>query len=240
MIGSTSKPIEGPLVLVVDDEQQVRKFLRASLVAHGHRVIEAETGEDAIRLCAEYVPDLLLLDLGLPDLDGVEVVRRIREWSTLPIIVISARGQESQKVEALDAGTDDYLTKPFGIPELLARIRVALRHAARALEGNNESTFVSGPLQVDLVKRRVQLDGAEVHLTPIEYKLLSVLVKHAGKVITQKQLLEEVWGPRSGHQTHYLRVYIAHLRRKLEPDPLRPRLFLTEAGVGYRLQCLSD
>jgi two-component system KDP operon response regulator KdpE len=223
-----------PLVLVIEDDAQVRKFLRASLNAHGYRVEEATSGEEGTSMAAQFRPDVILLDLGLPDVDGIIIARRIREWSTVPIIVLSARGQENQKVEALDAGTDDYLTKPFGVPELLARIRVALRHAARASE-KTSNVFESGPLRVDLAARLVMLGDEEIHLTPIEYKILTTLVRHAGKVVTQKQLLEEVWGPKSTNQTHYLRVYMAHLRRKLEPDPVRPRLFETEAGVGYRL-----
>jgi two-component system KDP operon response regulator KdpE len=233
---SVTVAIQGakPLVLIIEDDAQVRKFLRASLNAHGYRVEEAVSGEEGTSMAAQFRPDVILLDLGLPDVDGIDIARRIREWSTVPIIVLSARGQESQKVEALDAGTDDYLTKPFGVPELLARIRVALRHATRAGE-KGESVFASGALRVDLAARRVTLGDEEIHLTPIEYRILITLVTHAGKVVTQKQLLEEVWGPKSANQTHYLRVYMTHLRRKLEPDPLRPRLFVTEAGVGYRL-----
>jgi two-component system KDP operon response regulator KdpE len=223
-----------PLVLIIEDDPQVRKFLRASLNAHGYRVEETASGLEGVSMVGQFTPDLVLLDLGLPDIDGIDVARRIREWSTVPIIVLSARGQEDQKVIALDAGTDDYLTKPFGVPELLARMRVAFRHAARA-SNSPDKVFVSGPLKVDLAARRVTLSDSEVHLTPIEYKILTSLVKHAGHVVTQRHLLEEVWGPQSAHQSQYLRVYMTHLRRKLEPDPVRPRLFLTEAGVGYRL-----
>ncbi|TAH37307.1 MAG: response regulator [Planctomycetota bacterium] len=230
----SSKP--GPLVLLVEDEPQVRRLLRTSLPPHGYRVLEAESGEQAVRLAGQYAPDLVLLDLGLPDMDGLEVTRRLRVWSRVPILVLSARGQENQKVEALDAGADDYLTKPFSFPELLARMRVALRHAVRSEDAGAESVFRNGPLLVDPERRRVLLDGEEVHLTPIEYKLLSVLVRHAGKVVTHRQLLEAVWGPRSGEQNQYLRVYMAHLRRKLEPDLSRSRLFATEAGVGYRMR----
>lgn len=225
----------GPLVLVVEDEPQVRRFLRASLGAHGYRLVEAEDGAAGVRLAAQYVPDVVLLDLGLPDLDGVEVIRRLRTWSRVPILVLSARGEERRKVEALDAGADDYLTKPFGFAELLARIRVALRHAARPDNGD-ERSITCGPLSIDLAERRVRLEGAEVRLTPIEYKLLVALARHAGKVVTHRQLLLDVWGPQAGEQTHYLRVYMAHLRRKLEPEPLRRRLFKNEAGVGYRLE----
>ena len=224
-------------ILVIEDEPQVRRFLRASLPAHGYRLVEAATGQEGLALATQQVPDLVLLDLGLPDLDGLEVARRLRTWSEVPIIVLSARGQESQKVEALDAGADDYLTKPFGFPELLARLRVAERHAARLHAGSAESIFESGPLRVDLARRRVLLDQREVHLTPIEYRLLSTLIQHADKVVTHKQLLETVWGPHSGDRSHYVRVYMTHLRRKLEPDLARPRLFVTEAGVGYRLRC---
>jgi two-component system, OmpR family, KDP operon response regulator KdpE len=225
-----------PRILIIEDEPQVRRYLRTSLPPQGYDVLEAATGDEGLRRASVEVPDLVLLDLGLPDLDGLEVARRLRGWSEAPIVVLSARGQEWQKVEALDAGADDYLTKPFGFAELLARIRAALRRAARLQGGQSESVFVSGPLRVDLAARQVQLDGAEIHLTPIEFKLLATLVKYAGKVVTQKQLLEAVWGPRRGAQAHYLRVYMAHLRRKLEPDLARPRLFMTEAGVGYRLR----
>jgi two-component system KDP operon response regulator KdpE len=223
-----------PVILVVDDETAMRRFLRVSLVSSGYQYLEAETGEKALTEAAAHNPDLILLDLGLPDHSGIEVTRRLREWSKTPIIVISARGQETDKIEALDAGADDYLTKPFGVGELLARIRVALRHAAKTEAG--ESRFSVGELEVDLGRRRVTLAGQEVHLTPIEYKLLTVLVKHAGRVLTHRQLLREVWGPNSGEQTQYLRVYMGQLRHKLEKDPSRPRYFMTEPGVGYRLQ----
>jgi len=230
----------GPLVLLVEDDLQIRRFLRNSLPAHGLRLLEATSGAEALRLAAQYVPEVVLLDLGLPDLDGIEVTRRLREWSAVPILVLSARGQEQSKVEALDAGADDYLTKPFGFAELLARIRVALRNAARTSSGAIESTFECGPLHIDFAERRVRVDERSVHLTPIEYKLLTALARHAGKVVTHKQLLETVWGPGSTENTHYLRVYMTHLRRKLEPTPARPRFFTTEAGVGYRLQCSDD
>jgi two-component system KDP operon response regulator KdpE len=222
-----------PAILVVDDEAAMRRFLRVSLSASGYQYLEAETGEQALAQAAAYNPDLILLDLGLPDVSGIEVTRRLREWSRTPIIVISARGQEADKIEALDAGADDYVTKPFGVGELLARIRVALRHAAKTEAG--ESRFAVGELEVDLARRRVTLGGQEVHLTPIEYRLLAVLVKHAGRVLTHRQLLREVWGPNSGDQTQYLRVYMGQLRHKLERTPGRPRYFLTEPGVGYRL-----
>jgi two-component system, OmpR family, KDP operon response regulator KdpE len=226
----------GPLVLVIEDEFQMRRFLRTSLGAEGFRVVEAAGGEEGLRAAAQHVPDLVLLDLGLPDLDGTEVTRRLREWSEVPVVVISARGRENDKVAALDAGADDYLTKPFGFPELLARLRVALRHASRVAAERAGEEFACGPLRVDLAARRVFVDGAEIRLTAIEYRLLTTLVRHAGRVVTHRQLLREVWGPGNAGQTPYLRVYMAHLRRKLEPRPLRARIFQTEAGVGYRLR----
>ena len=224
-----------PCVVVVEDEPQIRRFLRASLGGAGYRLFEAGTGADGLMEAASRQPDVLILDLGLPDMDGIEVIKRVREWSPVPIIVLSARGQESDKVAALDAGADDYLSKPFGVSELLARLRVALRHAARRDDDAVDSTFAVADFQVDLGRRRVVAHGAEVHLTPIEYRLLTTLVRHAGKVVTQRQLLQEVWGPNAGEQAHYLRVYMAHLRRKVEKDPARPRWLLTEPGVGYRL-----
>jgi two-component system KDP operon response regulator KdpE len=223
------------LILVIEDEPQVVRFLKASLSSHGFRILEAETGQRGLVEASARVPDLVLLDLGLPDMDGVEVARRLREWSTVPIIVLSARGQERDKIEALDAGADDYLTKPFGIGELLARIRVALRHAARGGE-DGEPVVSVGNLRVDLAARTVRSGGDEVRLTPIEFRLLAVLAKNAGRVVTQRQLLREVWGPQAVGQAHYLRVYMAQLRHKLEAEPARPRLFVTEPGVGYRLQ----
>ena len=226
-----------PLVLVIEDDPQVRRFLRASLGAHGFKVLEAEDGETGVRMTTQHVPDVVLLDLGLPKLDGMEVTKRIRTWSRVPILVLSARGEERQKVEALDAGADDYLTKPFGFAELLARMRVGLRRSARS-ETEPEATVVEcGPLVVDLERRRVELDGQAIHLTPIEFKLLTVLARNAGRVVTHRQILTEVWGPHSAEETQYLRVYMTHLRRKLEPDPGRARIFRNEAGVGYRLEC---
>ncbi len=225
-----------PLVLVVEDEPQLMRFLRATLPAHGYRMIEATSGAEALVEASTRGPDLVLLDLGLPDIDGTEVTRRIREWSTLPIVVISARGQERDKVEALDAGADDYLTKPFGTGELLARMRVALRHAARTSDGVGETVVDSGELRVDLGARVVSRRGEEVRLTRTEYRLVATLAQHAGKVLTHRQLLREVWGPGSVDETHYLRVYMAQLRHKLEDDPARPRHLLTETGVGYRLR----
>jgi two-component system KDP operon response regulator KdpE len=224
------------LVLVVEDEPQVLRFLRASLSAHGYRLVEAATGAQAVVDASTRGPDLVLLDLGLPDLDGIEVTRRIREWSTVPIVVVSARGQERDKVEALDAGADDYLTKPFGTEELLARMRVALRHAARVKGEGGDSAFETGELRVDLAARLVYRRGEEVRLTRTEYRLLAVLVQNAGKVVTHRHLLREVWGPGSSSETHYLRVYMAQIRHKLEDDPAQPRYLLTETGVGYRLR----
>ena len=227
-------PATAPLVLVVDDEAAVRRFLRATLPNQGYRLVECETGEQALVEASTRSPDLILLDLGLPDLDGVEVTRRLREWTAIPVIVLSARGQENDKIEALDAGADDYLTKPFGMGELLARMRVALRH--RDVDGEEEPVFEVGELKVDLGARRVFVRGQEVRLTRTEYRLLALLVHHAGKVVTHRQLLKEVWGPGSTDQTHYLRVYMGQLRHKIEQDPARPRYLTTEIGVGYRLK----
>jgi two-component system KDP operon response regulator KdpE len=224
------------VVLVIEDEPQVVRFLKASLSSHGFRILDAPTGQMGLVEASARVPDLILLDLGLPDMDGVDVSRRLREWTSVPIIVLSARGQERDKIEALDAGADDYLTKPFGIGELLARIRVALRHADRLGEGTDSSEFSVGDLFVDLGARRVIAHGVEVHLTPIEYRLLAILVKNAGKVVTQRQLLKEVWGPSAVEHSHYLRVYMGQLRHKLETEPARPRWLITEPGVGYRLR----
>ena len=225
---------DAPAVLVVEDEPQVLRFLRAGLPAHGYRVLEAASGVEALRTAEQYVPDVVLLDLGLPDMDGMAVLAELRRWSRMPVIVLSARGQEAAKVAALDAGADDYLTKPFGFPELLARMRAALRHAARSPAEGGAPVFESGPLRVDLSARRVSVAGEDVKLTPIEYRLLAVLVEHAGKVVTHRQLLERVWGPHSTEQTQYVRVYMTHLRRKLERGRSE-RVFETEAGVGYRL-----
>ncbi len=227
----------GALVLVVDDEPQMRKFVRLSLASAGYRVLEASTGAEGLQQAAAHTPDLILLDLGLPDMDGLEVTRRLREWSTVPILVISARGQEDSKVLVLDGGADDYLTKPFGAAELSARIRVALRHAA-GIRGVASSTVfeIGEDVRVDLVKRIVLVRGEEVHLTPIEYKLLALLVKHAGMVMTHRQLLEQVWGPGHAHQMQYLRVYMGQLRQKLEREAARPTHLFTEPGIGYRLK----
>jgi len=225
-----------PTVLVIEDEPQMRRFLRSALEGHGYKVVEVGTAREGLAQAAGRNPDVILLDLGLPDADGIDVTRRLREWAATPVIVISARGLETDKVGALDAGADDYLTKPFGVGELLARIRVALRHASRSSDDPADPVFTQGELTVDLARRQVLVAGAEVHLTPTEYKLLTLLVRHAGKVITQRHALREVWGPNYATQTHYLRVYMAQLRHKLERDPARPRLLLTEPGVGYRLK----
>jgi two-component system KDP operon response regulator KdpE len=224
-----------PLVLLIEDEPQMRRFLRAALESHDYRLVEATTAREGLAQATARSPDIILLDLGLPDGDGIDLARRIREWSATPIVVISARGREQDKVAALDAGADDYLTKPFGTEELLARLRVALRHAARAA-APDESVFTVGELRVDLAARQVFAGGAEVHLTPTEYKLLTALVRDAGKVVTHRQLLNGVWGPNAVEHTHYLRVYMTQLRHKLEQDPTRPRYLQTEAGVGYRLR----
>ena len=226
----------GPLVLVVDDESPVRRFLRASLTSHGFRVVEAATGADALREAAQRHPDIVLLDLGLPDLDGLVVTQRLREWRATPIVVLSARGQERDKVAALEGGADDYLTKPFGIAELVARIRVALRHVARARAPDAAVVFEGDGLRIDLSTREVARDGAPVHLTPIEFRLLALLLQHAGKVVMQKHLLREVWGPGAVSETQYLRVHMANLRRKIERDPTQPRHVVTEPGVGYRFR----
>jgi two-component system KDP operon response regulator KdpE len=226
---------DGPVILLVEDEPQMRRFLRASLAARGFRLLEAEAAKEALVLATSHNPEVILLDLGLPDGDGIALARSLREWSRVPIIVISARGREADKVEALDAGADDYLTKPFGVNELLARIRVALRHAQQA-GGTSVPVVEIGPLRLDLARREVTLDGKDLHLTPIEYRLLVLLGRNAGKVLTHRQILKEVWGPGHAEETHYLRVYMAQLRRKIEAEPARPRLLVTEPGVGYRLR----
>ena len=223
----------GVRVLVVDDEPAIRRYLTVLLSAHGYTVFEAGSGQSAMSAVLADRPDLVILDLGLPDLDGVEVTRLLREWTRMPIIILSVRGQEADKIAALDAGADDYLTKPFGTGELLARMRVALRRAGESGEG---PVFSSGELSVDLARRVVTVGEREVQLTPTEYDLLRVLVTHAGKVLTHHQLLREVWGVGYDQELHMLRVNISNLRRKIEPDPTRPRHILTEPGVGYRLR----
>ena len=224
-----------PVIVLIEDEPQIRRFLRVALTGQGYRLYEAATGADGLVEAASRQPDVVIVDLGLPDVDGLEVIRRVREWSAVPIIVLSARGQERDKVTALDAGADDYVSKPFAAGELLARIRVALRHTAVVGPDGAPGPFIVGDLQVDLARRRVTLGEREVRLTPIEYKLLTTLVHHAGKVVTHQQLLREVWGPTHTEQSHYVRVYMAHLRHKLEAQPAQPRYLLTEPGVGYRL-----
>jgi two-component system, OmpR family, KDP operon response regulator KdpE len=225
-----------PIILLIEDDPRIRRFLRASLVTQGYDLIEAENGRDGLALAASRVPDVVLLDLGLPDMEGMEVIHQLRAWSNVPIIILSARGQERDKVANLDAGADDYLTKPFGVGELLARMRVALRKAMPAEEGATQVQYSLGNIQVDFERRRVLRGQEEVHLTPIEYKLLTVLLKHRGKVVTHRQLLKEVWGPSYVEQNPYLRIFILNLRRKLENDPTRPQYLLTEPGVGYRLR----
>lgn len=222
-------------IIIVEDEAQIRRFLRTALASEGYQVFEAETGKQGLTEAATRKPDLIILDLGLPDMDGVEVVKGVRSWSAVPVIILSARSQESDKISALDAGADDYLVKPFGVGELLARIRVALRHVSTSTDGEDEGVFKVDELQVDMIHRKITVSGTEVHLTPIEYRLLTVLVKHAGKVLTHQFLLKEVWGPNHVERAHYLRIYMGTLRHKLEKDPARPRFLLTEVGVGYRL-----
>ena len=222
-----------PHILVVDDEVAIQRFLRTVLDAEEFTVHQAETGHAALAAAAVVKPDIILLDLGLPDLDGVEVIRRIREWSPVPIIVLSVREREDDKVKALDAGADDYLTKPFGIPELLARIRASLR---RTLQQAPEPVFTLGELEVDLARRLVTVGGTEIQLTPTEYDLLRLMVTHAGKVLTHSQILRQLWGNAYLEQPHVLRVNISNLRRKIEVDPSRPRFIITEPGVGYRMQ----
>jgi two-component system KDP operon response regulator KdpE len=226
---STEKPT---IALIIDDEVQIRRLLRLTLEAHGYRVFEADTGQSGLLEAAQRRPEIVLLDLGLPDLDGVTVLKRLREWSRVPVVVLSVRDREEDKIAALDHGADDYITKPFSTGELLARLRVAQRHTQPAPEA---AVFRSGEVEVDFVRRLVLRAGKEVKLTATEYSLLALLARHAGRVMTHRQLLKEVWGPNAVGQTHYLRVYVAHLREKLEADPNQPALLITEAGVGYRL-----
>jgi two-component system KDP operon response regulator KdpE len=225
------------LVVVIEDEEPIRRFLRASLSVEGFRVLEATNGKDGLRTVTQHVPALVLLDLGLPDTEGVEVIRQIREWSSIPIVVLSARGEEESKVAALDAGADDYLTKPFGVSELLARIRVALRHSSRVQGAATGACVVEfADVRLDLEGRVVTNRGKDVKLTKIEFDLLAALARHAGKVVTHRQLLKEVWGPHAVHEPHYVRVFMASLRKKLEENPSRPLYLITEQGVGYRLR----
>ncbi len=223
------------VAIVVEDERQIRRFLRTSLEAEGFVVYEADNGRQALVEVATRKPDLLILDLGLPDMDGVDVIRDLRNWTELPIVVLSARTGEAGKIDALDAGADDYLTKPFGVGELLARIRVVLRRYAAVPGATENSEFRFGEVRVDLKMRQVFRAGVEVHLTSTEYRLLGVLIRNAGKVLTHRQLLREVWGPAHVDNSHYLRTYMAHLRQKLESDPAQPQHLITETGVGYRL-----
>jgi two-component system KDP operon response regulator KdpE len=228
---------DGPLIAAIEDEAPIRSFLKASLSSEGFRFAEASTAAEGLRLITQFSPALILLDLGLPDRDGISLIREVRSWSTTPIVVISARGEESAKIAALDAGADDYLTKPFGVGELLARIRVALRHAAMIGRGDaSEPVLCFGDIKVDLVGRTVTKSGSEVKLTKIEFDLLSALARHVGKVVTHRQLLTDVWGPHAVHEPHYVRVFMANLRKKLEDKPSHPRFLLTEQGVGYRLR----
>lgn len=231
---------EKTTVLVIEDEAPIRCFLRAYLESQDFRLVEAESGEEGLGLAASHQPALILLDLGLPGMDGLEVIRRIRQWTATPILVLSARGKEQDKIDALDAGADDYLIKPFGVGELSARMRVALRHSALAAQAGTgpagDPVFSCGELLVDLAAHRVRVAGQEVHLTPIEFKLLTFLVRHAGKVVTHRQLLKEVWGSAREDQSHYPRIYVHQLRHKIEPDPARPRFLRTETGIGYRLE----
>lgn len=222
------------VAIVAEDERQIRRFLRTSLEAENFAVYEAESGKQTLVEAATRKPDLLILDLGLPDMDGVDVIRDLRSWTELPIIVLSARTQEADKIDALDAGADDYLTKPFGVGELMARVRVVLRRRATA-DGQQVREFRFGNVRVDLVNRQIYRAEQQIHLTANEYRLLTVLIRNAGKVLTHRQLLKEVWGPSHVEDSHYLRTYMAHLRQKLESDPAQPKYLITETGVGYRL-----
>jgi two-component system KDP operon response regulator KdpE len=232
---SSEESSPGPLVLIVEDEAPMRRYLRSFLSRYNYRLTEAATGEEALAAAADNPPDLVLLDLGLPDIDGQEVLLRLREWLRSPIIVLSVRDQEKQKVTALTHGADDYLTKPFSTGELLARIQVAFRHAAQAPDKEAAAIFESGGLVIDRAARRVTVEGREVRLTRLEYKLLATMARHAGKVLTHQLLLEDVWGPKRAEDIQHLRVFMAGLRRKLEAEPAQPRYLITEQGVGYRL-----
>jgi two-component system KDP operon response regulator KdpE len=225
-----------PLVAVIEDEPKMRRFIRVALVAREYRVVEGASVKEALLVASSHQPDLILLDLGLPDGDGIDLTRQLREWTSVPIIVLSARGLEQDKVAALDAGADDYLTKPFGVDELLARIRVALRHSRAVAGAEVRQVLEFGSLKIDLVRREVTQAGAGVRLTPIEYKLLVLLARNAGRVLTHNQILAEVWGYRSASMVHHVRVHMAELRKKVEAEPARPRLILTEPGIGYRMR----
>lgn len=231
-VNSVAKP--GAKVLIVEDDLVTRHYLARTLEGHGHMVQEAPTGQDGLTMASKVPPDIVLLDLGLPDIEGTEVIRRLRDWYYGPIVILSLRGQEQDKVSALDAGADDYLTKPFGVPELMARMRVALRHQA-AVSAESSPVFSLDNLSVDFHRRKVSVGEKEIHLTPIEYNLLAVLARQAGRVVTHGQLLKEVWGPQYSKETNYLRLYVKQLRDKIEPNPSTPRFLITEAGVGYRM-----
>ncbi len=220
-------------ILVVDDEPQIVRFLKPSLGAAGYEVVTAATGGEALKLAATAAPDVILLDLGLPDIDGKDVIRQLRTWSRTPIIVLSARDRETEKIAALDLGADDYVNKPFGIGELLARVRTALRHAAR--QAGEQTTYTAGDVVIDVAAHLATLAGAPIKLTPKEFELLAMLVRNAGRVVTHRQILTEVWGPAHGTDTQYLRVFIGQLRQKLEDDPAVPKLVVTEPGIGYRM-----
>ena len=225
-------------ILVVEDEPEIRRFLRVTLVNHGYKLLEAAKASEGLDFLLDERPDLIILDLGLPDMDGVEFTKKVREWTKIPIIVLSARSMENDKIEALEAGADDYVTKPFGVLELIARIRVAMRRL-EPTSGEEEPVFETGELTVDMAKRKVLLAGEEVHLTPTEYKILHMLVKNADSLVTQKNMLREIWGPGTSNRGHYLRVYVGQLRHKLEKEPARPKYIITEPGVGYRLRVQS-
>jgi two-component system KDP operon response regulator KdpE len=223
-------------ILAVEDEVQIRRFLRPAIESAGYNLVEAETGGDALLQATQCNPDVVILDLGLPDMDGLDVIRRLREWYRRPIIILSARDRENDKVNALDAGADDYVQKPFSVGELMARLRVALRHSTTLSTDRDSTTTVAGDLVIDLTRREVRRGGEVVHLTPLEYKLLAALVKHSGLVLTHRQLLKEVWGPGHAEEAHYLRLFVHQLRQKLEDNPTRPQYLITEAGVGYRFR----
>lgn len=224
-----------PTILVVEDDSQIRQFLKVGLESNGFGYLEALRGKEGLAEVATRNPDLIILDLGLPDMDGMDFLKNLREWSHVPVVVLTARGKEEDKINALDRGADDYLTKPFGVGELLARIRVALRHAAQSASGEDLPIFENGSLRIDFVKRQVFVDNREIHLTPTEYKILTLLAHHAGKVLTQRQILTEVWGAAYAERGDYLRVHMHQLRHKIEANPARPKWLINEPGVGYRM-----
>lgn len=227
-------------ILIVEDEPEIRRFLRVTLVNNGFKLFEATKGKEALSFLEKDTPTLVIMDLGLPDIDGVSLIKRIRDWSTVPIIVLSVRNLEKDKIEALDAGADDYVTKPFGVFELMARIRVALRHLNQRAVEEEDSTFITGDLKVDFAKREVFVGEKPVHLTPTEYKLMVMLSRNAGKVVSQETLLRDIWGPGYSRKSHYLRVYMGNIRQKLESNPARPKYIITEPGVGYRLKIAQE